>query len=203
MRVVDDDVLHRADLRRRTALTLIEDLELVPRWSQVGRVVLVGAVAYDLVVSPDIDIEVFTRGTPKVRDGFRVLAALAEHPRVTKARFTNALGSVDQGLYWQLRCRDDEGELWKVDLWTLDEEHAGPLSALLVEPMRSAVDDAIRRRILTLKESRAASETAAIASIDIYRTVLDGGVVTPAELELFLGPDYSPRLTSWLPTPRP
>jgi hypothetical protein len=124
--VADRDLLHRAAERRQHALALIDDLELFERWSRVGRVELVGAVAYDLVVSPDIDIEVFTPGTPSIRAGFQVLAEPAEHPMVAKARFTNALSSRDQGLYWQLRCRSDDGEAWKVDIWTLDQSHPGP-----------------------------------------------------------------------------
>jgi hypothetical protein len=200
---VNDDLFHRADERREKALALIEDLELVRRWSEVGRVELVGAVVYDLVVSADIDMEVFTHGTPRIRDGFRVLAELAEHPRVTKARFRNALGSADQGLYWQLRCRDDEGDEWKVDIWTLDEDHPGPLSTSLVEPMRAAVGVEQRTHILTLKEARIAGAMRGVASIDIYRAVLDGGVTTPEELQSFLGPDYTPSLTPWLPTPLP
>jgi hypothetical protein len=136
VRVVDESLLDRARRRRSAALELVDDLDLFARWSQIGRVVLVGAVAYDLVVSPDIDIEVFTHGTPQIRDAFRVLAEVAEHPRVTKVRFTNALSSVDQGLYSQVRCYDDNGQEWKVDVWTLDESHPGPLSSALIAPMR-------------------------------------------------------------------
>ena len=198
-----DDVLHRADRRREQALGLIEDLELVRRWSEVGRVELVGAVAYDLVVSRDVDMEVFTRGTPRIRDGFRVLAELAEQPTVTKARFTNALDAEDQGLYWQLRCRADDGDEWKVDVWTLDENHPGPLSTSLVAAMRAAVGDDQRRHILTLKEARLAGALRGVASIDIYRAVLDGGATTAEEVEAFLGPDYTPSLTPWLPRSRP
>ena len=201
--LVVDDVIGRADRRRAKALGVIDDLELVRRWSAVGRVELVGAVAYDLVVSPDIDMEVFTDGTPRVRDGFRVLAELAEHPSVTRARFTNALSTADQGLYWQVGCRDDEGEEWKVDIWTLARDHPGPLSTSLVAAMRSAVRTEERQRILALEEARAAGAARGVASIDIYRAVLDGGVTTPDELEAFLGPDYAPSLNPWLPAPRP
>ena len=203
MRVVDESLLDRERRRRSTAHELVDDLELFARWSQIGRVVLVGAVAYELVVSPDIDIEVFTHGTPQIRDTFRVLAELAEHPRVTKVRFTNALSSIDQGLYSQVRCHDDNGQEWKVDVWALDESHPGPLSSALIAPMREALDDDARLRILDLKESRAAGVCASCASIDIYRAVIDGGVVSPSELDAFLGPDYVPRLMPWSPATHP
>ncbi len=81
------DLLERARARRQQALDLAADLELVERWSRVGQVRQVGAVAYDLVVSRDLDYEVFTDGTPSVAAGFRVLAELAEHPRVTGSAF--------------------------------------------------------------------------------------------------------------------
>ena len=106
------------------------------------------------MVSPDIDLEVFTQGTPQISSSFDVVAALAEHPQVKKARFTNVLASADNGLYWQLRCKD-AGTNWKVDVWLLAHDHAGPLSASMVEPMRRALDSTSRRRILMLKEARA------------------------------------------------
>jgi len=194
-----DQVLIRAEERRERALVVIEDLRLVERWSQVGRVVLVGAVAYDLVVSLDIDFEVFTSGIPKITDGFGVLAELAEHPQVTKAHFTNGLSAPDQGLYWQLRYIDDVGDEWRIDLWTLAEDHPGPLSAWMVEPMRRAVTKEVRERILVLKEARAEGRTRPVASIDLYRAVIEGGVRTPEELDRFLGPTYSSSLTAWKP----
>ena len=123
-----DGTIARAG-RRQQALDLAADLELVERWSRVGQVRQVEAVAYDLVVSRDLDYEVFTGGMPSVAAGFRVLAELAEHPRVSSARFRNVLHTPDQGLYWQLRCPSDDTHEWKVDLWALAADHPGPLSA--------------------------------------------------------------------------
>ena len=197
---VSPDELSRAASRRRQALAVISDLGLIDRWSQVGRAVVVGAVAYDLVVSPDIDLEVFTDGAPVIRKGFEVAAQLAEHPRVKRVRFTNALASADRGIYWQLRCQSEDGGDWKIDVWMLANEHAGPLSAWMVEPMRRALTPESRRSILTLKEARARGEVGAVASIDIYRAVLDGGVSTSADLHEFLGSGYVPALTAWLPS---
>lgn len=46
----------RATARRRTALDIVRDLDLTSRWSSVGEHHLVGSVALDLVVEPDIDM---------------------------------------------------------------------------------------------------------------------------------------------------
>ncbi len=161
-----------------------------------------GAVAYDLVVSRDLDYEVFTAEPPTMRPGFRVLADLAELPSVTAVRFSNALDTPDQGLYWQVRCRDDAGEEWKIDVWTLAHDHAGPCAAWIVEPMRRALNDELRAAILRLKEARADDQIPHLASIDIYRAVIDDGVRTADDLRGWIGPHHKPGLTPWRPRAR-
>ena len=195
-----DDLLERARERRPQALDLAADLKLIERWSKVGQVRQMGAVASNLVVSRDVNYEVFTDGAPSIAAGFRVLAELAEHPRVTSTRFRNALHTPDQGLYWQLRYTGDDRQVWKVDIWTLAADHPGPLSAWLVEPMPRALNDERCTAILLFKEARAAGVVRAFASIDLYRAVIEGGARTPDELDRYLGPEYEPKLTSWAPT---
>lgn len=194
------DELVRAAARRRDALRVMEDLALVRRWSAAGQVAVVGAVSYDLVVDADIDLEVFTDGAPNVSDGFAVAAGLAEHPQIRKVRFTNALAAEDQGLYWQFRYQSDDATDWKIDVWTLASDHPGPLSAWMVEPMRLGLTRNARRMILKLKEARSRGEIDGVASIDIYRAVLDGRVDSVDGLRRFLGPGYKPMLTPWLPS---
>ena len=84
----------------------------------------------------------------------------------------------DHGLYWQVRCRDDDGEPWKIDVWTLPVDHPGPCAAWIVEPMRRALTNDLRVAILRLKEARTNGQVPDIASIDLYRAVLDDGVRT-------------------------
>lgn len=194
----DEDFLRRAARQRHLAQQVAGDLDLVARWSAVGRVVLVGAVAYDLVVSPDLDYEVFTADTPTVAAGFRVLAALAELPSVTAARFSNALDTSDRGLYWQARCRHSDQE-WKIDVWTLARDHPGPCAAWIVGPIRRALTDELRVTILRLKEACAAGQIRHVASIDIYRAVIDDGVRTIDDLRRWIGPNYESGLTNWRP----
>jgi hypothetical protein len=195
----DEDVLRRAACRQNHAQQVAADLGLVARWSTVGEVVPVGAVAYGVVVARDLDYEVFTADPPTVAAGFRVLADLAELPLVTAARFSNALNTSDQGLYWQVRCRDNTGQEWKIDVWTLARYHPGPCAAWVVEPMRRALTDALRATILRLKEARSAGRMGHVASIDIYRAVIDDGVRTFDDLRRWIGPNYKPGLTNWRP----
>ena len=107
------NVIERAADRRRVAETIVADLDLVRRWQSFGRPVFVGALACNILVDPDIDMEIYCPDL-KVEHGFRVLGECALNQRVTKARFANELAGPDNALYWQLRYRQDDGTEWKV-----------------------------------------------------------------------------------------
>ena len=75
--------------RRQQAHEILRDLDLQERWSPHGEVVIVGSVATDLVVAPDIDLEIHSPD-PRPADGFAVLAPLAEHPNVRRIAYLDA-----------------------------------------------------------------------------------------------------------------
>jgi hypothetical protein len=193
------DVLLRAEERRHTAERILAELELFPRWSAYGRPVLVGAVAYDLVVSPDIDMEIYCPML-KIEHGFEVIRQCALHPCVTKARFANELNRRDKALYWQLRYRDGDTE-WKIDMWSAPTDYDLPRSEHFVAPMKAALTPETRRTILELKEARSADATLTCPSIDLYRAVLEDDVRSPEELRLWLQTHVTGALTDWKPRP--
>jgi hypothetical protein len=53
---------------------------LVSHWAAHGEVHVVGSVALDLVVEPDIDLEIYS-AAPDIGKGFTVLAAPGRPPR--------------------------------------------------------------------------------------------------------------------------
>lgn len=194
-------ILERAARKREVAERILGELDLLARWRRFGRPVLVGAVAYDLVAVPDIDMEVYCREL-RIEDGFEVLRACALHPRVTGAQFVNALATPDKALYWQLRYKDEDGEEWKIDMWSAPEDYPLPRAETIVEPLKAALTDETREAILTLKEQRAEDASLACLSIDLYRAVLDGGVRTASELRAWLARNETGVLTAWKPNPR-
>jgi hypothetical protein len=191
------DVLQRAQARRLTAERVLAELALFAKWSVFGRPVLVGAAAYDLVVAPDIDMEIYCP-TLRIEHGFAVISQCALHPGVTKARFANELSGRDKALYWQLRYRDGDTE-WKIDMWSAPTDYDLPRSEHFVEPMRAALTPETRRAILELKEARSADATLACLSIDLYRAVLEDGIRTPDRLRLWLQTHDVGALTDWKP----
>lgn len=192
------DVLLRAGQRRLAAERILRELALIERWQRFGRPVLVGAVAYDLVVSPDIDMEVYCPDL-RIEHGFEVMGVCALHPQVAGARFINALALRDKALYWQLRYRDESDVEWKIDMWSAPSDYGLPRSESLVRPMRQVLTPELRAVILELKEARASDKTLECPSIDLYRAVLDDGVRTIDALKSWLGCHKIGELTDWRP----
>ena len=196
-----DTTLKRAINRLRTAHHILDQLQLVEKWSAFGSPNLVGAVAYGLVVAPDIDIEIFC-DRPKIEDGFEVLRGCALHPRVLKARFANKLNEPDMGLYWQLRYQYEDGEEWKIDMWSMAHDHPGPTSTSLVEPMKQALTDETRQTILELKEQALLDPLLQCGSIHIYRAVLDDGIYSLEQFKTWLEHNQTDGLIVWKPRAR-
>ncbi|MFC1601921.1 hypothetical protein ACFL34_06190 [Candidatus Sumerlaeota bacterium] len=194
------DIRQRAARRRHAAEAILAELELVEQWRQFGRPVLVGALAYDLMVSPDIDLEIYCPEL-KIEHGFHILSQCARGPRVAKARFSNELSQPDKALYWQLRYRDDAGATWKIDMWAMPEDYDLPRSEDLVTPMLAALSEETRTVILELKEQRAEDSSLACPSIDLYRAVLDDDVRCVEDFRVWLKSHETGSLTSWQPRP--
>ena len=192
------DVIERAEERQKIAKHILSELCLMERWKAFGRPVIVGAVAYDLVVSPDIDMEIYCPDL-KIEHGFQIMGQCALHPNVTKARFSNELSGPDKALYWQLRYRYENGEEWKIDMWSAADDYQLPRSEELIQPMKAALTLQTREIILRLKEQRKEISTLNCQSIDLYRAVLDDEVCTVEELQKWLKHNSTDSLTDWRP----
>jgi len=195
------DVFSRAAHRLWAARDVLARLPVMERWAEFGTPILVGAVAYGLVVAPDIDIEVYC-DEPRIEDGFTILRDCALNPRVKKARFANELEGPDQGLYWQLRYLYADGQLWKIDMWSLRRDHPGPVARDLIEPMRQALTDERRQAILEIKE-QVVARGLGYPSIQVYRAVIEAGARSIDEFEEWYRRDPVEGLTDWKPSHDP
>jgi hypothetical protein len=193
-----NDVLDRAAQCLHQAHVILTQLQLLERWQAFGSPVLVGAVAYDLAIAADIDMEIYC-DMPRIEDGFVVLRDCALHPNVLKTSFGNYLVEADEGLYWRLIYRTDDGTDWKIDMWSMRRDHPGPCARDLVKPLRQALTPETRTAILELKAKIQDGLAPPQPSIDIYRAVLDGGVRTSEQLEMWLEQNPRDVLTFWKP----
>lgn len=193
-----NEYLQHAQERRVAAERILRELRLVDLWSRFGRPVVVGALAYDVMFAPDIDMEVYCP-TLRIEDGFEVLRECALHPWVTQVQFINALATPDKALYWQARLRDESGEDWKIDMWSAPEDYPLPRAEYLVEPMRRALTAETRNSILQLKAHIHEDPTLAAFSIHLYRAVMADGVRTVDQWRDWLACHDTTGLSSWKP----
>jgi hypothetical protein len=194
---MNDNVFSRAEKRRARALDILERLDLLSRWSRYGNPVIVGAVSFGLMVALDIDMEIYS-DDPRIEHGFEVLSQVARLPGVYQVRFSNELLGPDQGLYWQIRFRDEEGESWKIDSWLLGHDHPHAHCAeKLTQAMQKTLTDKTRRAILEIKEALLGE--AGVRSLDIYKAVLEGQVRHPENFRRWIKAHKPARIDLWLP----
>ena len=192
-----DDIVRRAEGRTRQAFDVIEELDLLKRWSRCGRPTLLGAVSFGLVVSRDIDLNIYAR-EPAVAQGFEVVSEIAVLPGVMKVRYSNCLETIDQGLYWQIQYRDRFGDMWTVDNWLVSEDHPhADLLEALVERMQKGLSAEQRKVILQIKETVQPESKA--RGIDIYEAVMEDGVRSPCEFAVWLRDSKRREISEWLP----
>ncbi|MEA5090564.1 hypothetical protein [Solidesulfovibrio sp.] len=192
------DVMEKSRTMGLRAGQILDALGLVRAWSRFGRPVLVGAVAHDLALDPDIDMEIYC---PVLRpeDGFAVLAQASRHPGVGEALFQNHMHGPDKALYWMLRFTDDDGVVWKIDMWSAPDDYALPRGEDLVAPLARALTPEMRRAILELKAWRTRTPDASFLSVDLYRAVVSGGVRDVDGLRDWLERNETGVLTDWKP----
>jgi hypothetical protein len=194
---MNDDVFARAEKRRTRALNILERLDLLSRWSRYGDPVIVGAMSFGLMVALDIDMEIYSHD-PRIQHGFELLSKVARLPGVHQVRFSNELTGPDQGLYWQIRFRDQEGETWKVDSWLLGHDHPhAHWAEKFTQAMQNALTAETRGAILEIKEALLGES--GIRGLDIYKAVLEGQVRRPEEFRRWIKAHKPPRIDLWLP----
>jgi hypothetical protein len=184
----------RAEARLQAAHELLRDLDLIARWSVYGEVTVVGSVAIELVVDPDIDLEIRSE-EPRVADGFAVMSVLAELPQVRRITYLDARDRHEEGQYWKLEYETPD-DTWTVDMWVFgpDAPGGGPFA----EALRHHLTSDARDTILAIKEEAAARGERA-RGYWLYQAVLDGGASTYDEYRDWLGNRNIYERTNWLP----
>lgn len=171
--MIDVNSLERANKRKTRAMKILDELQLIQKWSTVGDCYLVGATAYNLIVSPDIDMETFSEelNPDKI---MKELASLINNKNVLELKFKNYMESDFQGFYFKIIYLDNQEE-WNIDMWLFSNERQGALSKDLVPLMKKALSNTTRQAILEIKEALL-QENLIYSSIYIYQAVLDYGV---------------------------
>jgi hypothetical protein len=194
----DDDVLAVADRRQMQAHRILARLRLLQRWSEIGTVQLVGSVVLNVVVRPDIDLEIYVDELLP-RPGFAALVPLADEPGVRRIRYTDArYPRPMEGLYWKLEVIDDD-ESWTIDNWMFTRDRQQP-----AVDTTEAVAEAIRCRpsaratIVRIKQQAAAADQRAFGRW-LYEAVLTAQVETYDEYLAWMGDQDPFERSIWHP----
>lgn len=191
------EIVERALQRKSVAEEILIELELLEKWSEIGDTYLVGAAAYNLIVSPDIDIETFC-ANPHPHKPMEFLTALSNNPNVMEIKYRNYLGTSFDGLYFRLLYKTQDEIIWNIDMWLFSSERKGALSRDLVQEINQALTAENRYLILMIKEELIEREIA-YPSIFIYEAVIDSHIQSMEEFLSWIEKQDVNKLTAWKP----
>lgn len=187
------ELFGRQEALQAEAQQLIVHLDLFTMLAHAGKPEQIGSSVSGLMVWRDIDFNVLCshRSLHRV---FESMQPLLTNPQVTKHHYTNESGGHtpaelqgDERYYFVLYYETQAGQEWKIDLsfWLSEKPHTqlahlAYLSERLTEETRVA--------ILWIKDiwHRFPSYPYQIGGTDIYDAVLEHGVRTPAQFEVYL-----------------
>lgn len=187
--------LRRARARARSdeAHRVLDELRLHERWSAYGEAVVVGSVALDVVVRRDIDLEISCE-QPSIADGFAVMSALVELPKVRGIRYRDSRDEPGEGLYWRLDYYLAADRVWTIDMWVRTPDHRSSTTAAI----KAALLPSDRDTILAIKEAATARGERAYGHW-LYQAVINHGVATYDEFLAWLGDRDVWARTTWQP----
>lgn len=163
------------------AQRLLDQLALRAELERLGEPILTGSAALHLMVARDIDLTVVLPGLEAVLEQVTALGArLGRRPDVQETLFRNDTGRWNQdesypdGLYLHIKCTDDLGDVWTLDVWFVDKPHRQPDLQHLESVGRRITPDS-QAQILAIKRSTGGRwpDGSRLASYEIYRAVLD------------------------------
>ncbi|RKT87265.1 hypothetical protein SAMN05421805_102322 [Saccharopolyspora antimicrobica] len=181
-------ILEREARTRSEADALVAELGLEAELSAIGSPTRVGSSALRVMVRRDVDITVTCAELDRAthRAVTRLGAELALHEQVREVRLRDDTGRWNtdpmypDGLYLNISCRDTADHEWTLDIWFVDEPERQP-DLTHLRTLAPRLDDAARAAVLAIKHELATRPEDPIASYEVYRAVLDHGVVTPEE----------------------
>lgn len=186
------ELLRRQDALQTEARMILEELDLFKLLGQLGDPIQLGSSASGLMVWPDIDINVSCPGL-SIDRALESVCPIFAHPQVKSVRYLNEVGHFNPtGLelhdryYFVVYYHAISRIEWKIDMsfWLGIEEHPEPMHEAIVRQLTEET----RLSILWIKDIwyRLPSYRDQVYSVDIYDAVLEHGVRTPAEFDVYL-----------------
>jgi len=170
------------DTLRDEAFAVIGELNLLDILKEQGETELVGSVALDLIVKPDIDFHLLTKDPDLLGKVNEVYSILLEHQKISEIRISDYR---PEGVKIGIDQFPGENRSWDIDIWISDksesiafEQTKTILSKLTVENRRIIIE--LKQHYYGLGQLRNG------LSLKIYNAVLSHDVKNVDEFERYL-----------------
>jgi hypothetical protein len=193
------DIFDIASRNQQRAWEIIESTNVIPIWESVGaKVNLVGSLSTGLLMKHrDIDLHIYTSPL-NLADSFRAMAKLSENVAIKKMECINLLYTVEACVEWHAWYQDSENELWQIDMIHIRKgsRYDGYFEKV-AERLNAVLTDETRRAILNLKYET--PETEKIIGIEYYQAVIQDGVRSYTEFEVWRQAHPVTGIVEWMP----
>ena len=168
-------------------------------WREAGaRVAPVGSFATGLLMTHlDVDFHVYT-AEPSVSEGLRVFSRVCGQMPVSELTCRDLLRTDEACIEWHLRLRDEQDELWSIDLIHI---RSGSLYDGFFERVAGRIREVLtpetRRTVLELKRQTPPAEP--VMGIEYCRAVIEGGVRSREEFEQWRSVHREEGICRWCP----
>ena len=189
----------RAAEQIRRAQVLLAALDLPRRWGSIGvEVQQVGSMRMGLLAKHlDLDFHLYSDRVDVAAD-FAVMGELAALPGVEWVQFGNLLRTEEACVEWHAGYRDEQGELWQIDLIHIvrGSRYDGYFERV-ADRIAAVLTDEQRETILRLKFEM--PDEAKIPGIAYCQAVIRDGVRTPEAFAAWQAARPAAGIIEWMP----
>ena len=191
---MQERLIEIAQTNQQRAHEIIQDLNLIPLWASID----VEANLVELLMKHlDIDLHLYSDPV-SLADDFRIIARLAQNPRIKRIEYANLLNTEEACLEWHLHYEDPLNQMWQIDMiHILKGSRYDGYFEQMADRIVAALTDETRHTILQLKYETPESEK--IMGIEYYQAVLRDGVKNYAEFETWRRQHPVTGIVTWMP----
>lgn len=196
---MQERLIEIAQTNQHRAHEIIQELNLIPLWASINvEAHLVGSLRMGLLMKHlDIDLHLYSDPV-SLADDFRIIARLAQNPRVKRIEYANLLDTEEACLEWHLHYEDPLNQMWQIDMiHILKGSRYDGYFEQMADRIVTALTDETRHTILQLKYETPESEK--IMGIEYYQAVLRDGVKNYVEFETWRRQHPITGIITWMP----
>lgn len=196
---MQERLIEIAQTNQQRAHEIIQDLNLIPLWASIDvEANLVGSLRMELLMKHlDIDLHLYSDPV-SLADDFRIIARLAQNPRIKRIEYANLLDTEEACLEWHLHYEDPLNQMWQIDMiHILKGSRYDSYFEQMADRIVAALTDETRHTILQLKYETPESEK--IMGIEYYQAVLRDGVKNYVEFETWRRQHPITGIITWMP----